>query len=134
MRFELNNAQRRNHARLYPERAFYDLYKTGKHARMATDLKAGDECVVATPAENGYVEFATYIFAFERKSEIPDEPGKEGRIFFGREVCSEFLSKDEAIRRYPTFFDVRGHFKQQSVITPSSSRQRPGGRQGSRTP
>src|SRR5947199_5059692 len=98
MRFYFNNARRRNHARLFPARAFFDLYRTGEQGTMATNIEPGDECIVATPAEHGYVEFTSYKFSHERTVDCPDEPGKEVRVLFGREVSSEMLPRTEAVK------------------------------------
>lgn len=51
---------------------------------------------------------------------MPDEPGTEVRVQFGKRLRSERLPKSEAakIEPYAVFFNVKGHFKRQSVIQP----------------
>jgi hypothetical protein len=44
-----NNCNMREHTRIYRSDAFYDLNPYGQQAGMATGLKRGEECVVATP-------------------------------------------------------------------------------------
>lgn len=117
-RFYFNNCRGRQHAMLYPEGAFYDLYQSGRQANMATDLKPGDECVVATPMQGGDIEFTWFSFTRERIMEMPDKRGTEIRVQFGRRLRSERLRKIEAVktRPYSVFFNVNGHFKRLSVI------------------
>jgi hypothetical protein len=119
----LNNCRRRDHAGIYERRdAFYDLYLTGRQGSMATDIRRGDECIVATPDENGDIEFVRYTFLHERV--IPDENNIPARVFFGKPTWSRTLSKADAARRapYSAFFNVNGHFKRPSVITPRRAR------------
>jgi hypothetical protein len=127
MHFYCNNARRRNHASVYSARAFFDLYTTGLHAAMATDIRPGDECIVATPAEPPDIEFRWYTFSHEQTMSIPDEPGRQGRVFFGTPIRSETLSRTDAIARapYSVFFNVDGHFKRRSVIRPQEKSNGP---------
>lgn len=119
-RFYFNNCRARNHAVLYPAGAFYDLYRFGRQANMATGLRPGDECVVATPAEGGDIDFTWFSFTHEGIMEMPDEPGTKVRVQFGKRIRSEYLPKAEAARSdlYSVFFNVKGHFKRPSVIQP----------------
>ena len=43
-----NNCRCRDHVGLFGATAFYDLNTTGLQAKMATSLKPGQECVVAS--------------------------------------------------------------------------------------
>ena len=117
-RFYFNNCRRRRHADLYPPGAFYDLNQIGRQVDMAGDLSPGDECVVATPREDGDIEFTWFSFTHERILEMPDKPGTEVRVQFGHRIRSECLSKSRASRTEPcsAFFNVNGHFKRPSVI------------------
>jgi hypothetical protein len=119
-RFFFNNCQRRRHAMLYPQGAFYDLNQFGRQVNMATDLSPGDECVVATPTEDGDIEFIWFSFTHERIMEMPDEPGSKVRVQFGERIRSECLPKSEtaSTEPYSAFFNVNGHFKRPSVIEP----------------
>jgi len=136
MRFYLNNAIARNHARLYPVGAFFDLHKTGRQGKMARDLQVGDECVVATPIARGDIEFSWFRFSHERELDIPDEPGGKGRVLFGTpmeppERLPKRLPKAIAAEAepYSVFFNTKGHFKRWSVIRPRDGRRRSKARQ-----
>ena len=113
----LNNCRRRDHCRLYGSNAFYDLNLTGLQARMATDIVAGNECVVATPTNgDDIIEFKWFRFSHEERR--PDENGVEVRVLFGDLIRSEHLDRAKATETepYSKFFNVKGDFKQQSVI------------------
>ncbi|MDE0034883.1 MAG: hypothetical protein OXU75_17390 [Deltaproteobacteria bacterium] len=112
----LNNCRRRDHFALYGPDAFYDLHSTGQHATMLRQLRAGDECVVATPACDNCIIFNWFAFRYEK--EIPDENGVKFRVFFGQYLRSEGLDKIKATKTEPygNFFDIIGRFKQRSVI------------------
>ena len=125
MCFFFNNCRTRNHAALYPAGAFYDLYRTGQQANMATDLKPRDKCVVATPADGGDINFSWFSFTHERVMDMPDELGTKVRVLFGKLIRSECLLKAEAAgcEPYSVFFNVNGHFKRPSVIHPKGGRR-----------
>ena len=113
----LNNCRRRNHAKLYGPNAFYDLDLAGRQAGMAIDVAAGDACVVAAPANgDNVIEFSWFRFSNEERR--PDEHGVEVRVLFGVFVGSEQLDRTTATETepYSRFFNVKGDFKQQSVI------------------
>jgi hypothetical protein len=124
-----NNCQARPHAQLYGAGAFYDLYQKGRQARMATDLRPGQHCCVATPTDNGDIEFGWYRFSHVRVMEMPDERGTFVRVFFGEWLGSEYLSRAEAIPSdpYACFFNVNGHFKRQVAIPPQGNCVAPAG-------
>ena len=113
-----NNCRCRDHAGLYGAGAFFDLNLVGGQADMATDLRPGDECVVAAPVEGGDVEFNWYAFTHERVMDTPDEPSTQVRVQSGTWLRSERLLKPAAATTapYSAFFDVNGHFKRRSVI------------------
>jgi len=84
---------------------------------MAPNLRPGEECVVATPDVEGKVVFDW--FTLSREERMPDpEDGLTVRVLFGNPLRSETLTKPEAIasEQYSKFFNVKGHFKQLSVI------------------
>ena len=125
-----NNCRSRDHVRLYGSGAFYDLSTTGSHATKATDLRLGQQCVVATTAPGNRVAFNWYYFRRER---IQRANGRPFRVFFGKFFTSETFSKADAARkrRYSAFFDVNGNFKRQSVISGVvPQNERPVARQG----
>lgn len=111
-----NNCQRRDHVGLFGQGAFFDLGTTGRQGSQATGLQVGQSCVVATTTPGGSVEFNWYLFRKERT--LRDEHGAPDRVFFGKFVASESLSKHEAARneQYSIFFDRNGNFKQGSVF------------------
>jgi hypothetical protein len=125
MRIFFNNCRARNHAALFPAGAVYDLYLTGRQANMATDLKSGDECVVATPVVGGDIDFSWFSFTHERVMDMPDKPGTKVRVLFGKLIRSECFPKAEATESelYSVLFNVNGHFKRSSVIQPKGSRR-----------
>jgi hypothetical protein len=119
----LNNCNGRPFTRWYGPDAFYDLRLDGKQARMATGLKSGQECLVATRADSDSansdsIEFTWFSFSHEKVMEIPNQPGVAFRVFFGARVRSENLSKAiaAATEPYSKFFNIKGEFKQRSVI------------------
>jgi hypothetical protein len=113
-----NNCCARDHVGIYGGTAFYDLGCTGRQGKMATDLKRGEECVVATPDENGDIEFVW--FSFTHETNRPDENGIPSRVQCGKRLRSEILSKRRAAKTepYSVFFNINGHFKRPSVIRP----------------
>lgn len=119
-----NNCRGRDHASLFGTGAFYDLNRHGRQAKMATNLRQGDECVVATPDADGHILFGW--FAFTHETIMPAEDGVGVRVMFGEWLRSERLTRDDAIATepYSVFFNVNGHFKRPSVIRPR--RRRPG--------
>ena len=85
---------------------------------MATNLQLGEECVVATPAEDDDIMFGWFRFTHE--AVMPAEDGVGVRVLFGEFLRSETLCRDEAIATepYSVFFNVNGHFKRPSVVRP----------------
>lgn len=118
MRFFFNNSRCREHGRLYGADAFYDLNLTGKQATMATDVKPGDQCIVATPIRDGMIEFGWFSFAHAQVLPLPEEPGSSVLVFFGNRLRTETLSKADAVHTepYSVYFNVNGDFKRPSVV------------------
>ena len=118
MQLLLNNCRRRDHYRLYGSNAYYDLNLSGRQGRMATDVVAGNQCVVATPTngDDDVIEFKWFRFSHEER--LPDENGVEVRVLFGDLIRSEHLNRAKATNTepYSKFFNVQGYFKRQSVI------------------
>jgi hypothetical protein len=114
----MNNCRCRDHVGLFGANAFYDLNTTGLQARMATGLKPGQECVVASYDENGGVVFNWHTLSKESIEPDPDEPRTNVRVFRGKLIKSERLSKGKAAKTkpYSVFFNVRGDFKRPSVV------------------
>ena len=86
-----NNCRARDHAGIYGGNGFYDLNRTGKQAEMATDLKRGEECVVATPKDDGDIEFVWFSFSHEKV--MRDENGVATRVQFGKRLHAQTLSE-----------------------------------------
>ena len=127
-----NNCQNREHERLFGRGAFYDLNVTGVQAMQAVGLQAGQDCVVATTAPDNRVIFTWYSFFRERLlcEHGNDSDSTRYRVFFGDPLLAETFSKEDAAAhpRYSAFFNVKGHFKQQSTILASIPHgQRPTG-------
>jgi hypothetical protein len=96
--------------------AFYDLRTEGIQATQATDLSVGQECVVASQTKDGQVTFNWYTF--QREAIILGKDGTSYRVFFGKHIKIETLSKQAAAQNnlYSIFFTKKGYFKRQSVI------------------
>ncbi len=113
-----NNCRCRPHTEIYRGSAFYDLNPYGQQAEMAVGLKRGEECVVATPNEDGDIDFVWFSFAQEVR--MPDENGNSSRVFIGKQLRAETLPKAKAARNKPYAvyfnFNRNGHFKRRSVI------------------
>jgi hypothetical protein len=124
-----NNCHSRPHADLFGPTAFYDLMTSGKQAAMATDLQPGQHCCVATPTENGDIEFGWFCFSHERCMRDPNDPNTTVRVFFGDWLGSETLPRAGAIEAesYTHFFNVNGHFKRPSAIPPTGQCVAPAG-------
>lgn len=117
MTVNFNNCRCRDHASLYGKGAFYDLNTTGLQAAMATDLTPGEKCVVAS-YDDGSVVFTWFTFSNETLEPDPEDPKTMVRVFYGKPIKSERLSKTKAAKTkpYSVFFNVRGDFKRPSVI------------------
>ena len=112
-----NNCKGRKHSELYGDGAFYDLDRTGRYATVPNDLRKGDVCVVATPESSCVIDFSW--FAFSNEQVLPDEDGTNCSVLFGERIRSEKLPKIKAAETepYSVFFNVKGDFKRQSVIS-----------------
>jgi len=126
-----NNCKNRDHERLFGRGAFYDLNLTGIQGTQAVGLRPGQECVVATMAPDNRVIFTWFSFLRERRlRENGSTDRTRYRVFFGDAVLAETFSKEVGAThpRYRAFFNVKGHFKQQSSILASvPDDQRPTG-------
>jgi len=113
-----NNCHNRPHEEMYGAGAFFDLDTTGHQATLANNLPAGEQCIVASVAADGRINFDWYRFSRERVK--PDEKGQRARVFFGEPIKSETLSRRAAMRDslYSRFFDKLGRFKQRSALNP----------------
>ncbi|RME52977.1 hypothetical protein D6783_03230, partial [Candidatus Woesearchaeota archaeon] len=112
----LNNCHGREHTKLYGKNAFYDLYTTGYQANMATDLRVGQVCIVASKSSADDLTFSWY--SFEKEELLKDNDNTTCRVFFGSHIRSETMPKSEALRHrdYSEFFDKNGNFIRRSVI------------------
>jgi hypothetical protein len=114
----MNNCRRRNHVWHFGRGAFFDLFREGKQAEMATDITPGDKCIVATQdQERRTVTFAWFKLSHEKN--MVDKHGLTCRVFFGKQTKSEAMPKQTAAKSslFSAFFDKRGRFKQISVIS-----------------
>ena len=78
--------------------------------------------MVATTAPDDRVTFTWYSFLKERRlRQRGSENRTRYRVFFGDALYAETLTKKAAAAhsRYRAFFNVRGHFKQQSTVSAS---------------
>lgn len=107
-----NNSQRKNHAELYGNGAFFDLWATDVRV---SHLSSGQQCIVATPDKHNEITFNWFSFKDEQTEEYQGQPC---RVFYGTFVKSDIYSKAEAARRepYKTFFDKNGNFKRPAAI------------------
>jgi hypothetical protein len=126
MRVFFNNCRCRDHVRLYGPTAFFDLLTTGKQAEMTPNVKAGDECVVATYHPDGGVTFSWYSLSHDSVQRDPEEAHSKVRVYFGKLLKSERLPKARAAKTepYSVFFNVLGNFKRPSVIKVKAGRGR----------
>ena len=123
-----NNCKGRDHCTIYGGGAFFDLNVAGPQSKQALNLPVGQECVVASYADDRRIVFNWYALA--RETIQPDEKNADCRVFFGDLLSTETLQKSKAARaeRYKAFFDVNGHFKRPSVIRGDvADRHRPRG-------
>ena len=114
-----NNCRGREHIKEYGDKAaFYDLNLDGRQATMATDIRPGDICIVATPDFSGNVTFKWHKLSATRI--LADKSGIRGRVFHGKCIRSITLRREEATSTepYSIYFNVNGHFKRPSVIEP----------------
>jgi hypothetical protein len=111
-----NNCHGDDYAEIYGIGAFYDLKTVGIQATKATNLSVGQQCIVATPVRGDLIVFRW--FSFLRETVMPDKNGEPCRVFFGKYLKSDTLSKSAAVRHdhYSVYFNKNGHFKRQSVI------------------
>ena len=114
-----NNCCGRDHVDVYDcETAFFDLNTTGRQSNQATDLAAGQKCVVLQePRASGELRFDTYKLVEERI--MTDKySGQDARVFCGEHIGSDTLARSEALAHetYSAFFDVIERVKQTSAI------------------
>ena len=113
----MNNCRQRDHRTIYAnDDAFYDLATIGPQAEQATNIRAGDTCVVATLADEvGQITFTSFLFV--REDIRRDTTGTLQRVLFGTKMESDTISKTGASQGiYSAFFNKSGQFKRQSVI------------------
>jgi hypothetical protein len=112
------NSHNRDHKNLYGPDAFYDLDNHGHQAGLATDLLSGDTCAVISYADKNrnVVQISWYKFLKERSAY--DEKGMVCRVFDGVLQKTESLLKTDAAKdpKLARFFNIKGHFKQFSVM------------------
>ena len=111
-----NNCHGRDYKLIYGSGVFFDLNTVGIQATKATDLSAGQQCIVVAPGAEGQIVFSW--FSFLREDQKPDENGNPCRVLYGDFIKSLTLLKKVAAHdnQFSAFFDKNGHFKRQSVI------------------
>jgi uracil-DNA glycosylase len=112
----LNNSVGKNHAYLYGENAFFDLWPTDRQACHARDLKVGQTCIVAQPESYGDVSFSWFEFSRREDGQYEEKPCW---VFYGDLIKPPVkLQKAVAARTepYSIFFNVDRHFKRQNVL------------------
>jgi len=113
----MNNCRGRDHVRHFGPHAFFDLLREGRQAEMATEIGAGDVCIVATQdRQRTTITFAWFKLLHEKK--MLDKDGVPCRVFFGKQTRSEAMAKKKGAKAplYSAYFNKRGHFKQRSVV------------------
>ena len=110
-----NNCRGYDHAGIYGPDAFFDLKTEGYQKNKAKNLDVGQQCIVATPADDGQIVFSWHSFLYEA---IRSYEGKDYRVFFGKFIKSHTLSKVDAAHDsfYSIFFKKNGDFKNHSVF------------------
>lgn len=112
-----NNCGNRKHQEIYGADAFYDLNTVGGQAKMATNLRPGDICIVASyeDKKKTIVKMSWYKFLSDRLAD--DNSGTLCRVLCGEFQESEIILKTEAAKdeRYSSFFTKAGSFKRPSV-------------------
>jgi hypothetical protein len=112
-----NNCRGYDHAKDYHDEpgAFFDLKTVGYQTNKANNLSVGQQCIVATPADDGQIVFSWYSFLREKKKPYG---GKDYRVFFGKFIKSDTLSKADAAHDslYSIFFKKNGDFKNHAVF------------------
>ena len=103
---------------------FYDLNTYEPEVSEAANLQPGQECIVATvskadraklPLPNRSVKFAKFVF--EQELRLRDLKGKVCRVLCGKHIETIATHRQGiAPKRFPMFFDKRGHFLQRSTI------------------
>lgn len=119
-----NNCHGRNHVEHYGATAFFDLNTTGRQAKMASNLRKGDMCVVASYDLDcpGNVKFEWFEFHRESLEPDPDDRKRKLRVFHGSRLqvktkaISMQKSKAARSKQYGRFFNRNGHFKRPSVV------------------
>ena len=119
MRAFMNNINGRRHENIYGQGAFFDLDLTDGQAKMIPAMIPEMECIVASYGDKlkSTVVFTTHVFLREAKC-ASERPGETCRVFFGRLIKTERMSKMDAKvdPRYAPFFNKLGHFKQPSAF------------------
>lgn len=116
MLYYLNNWQGLNHAKMYGEDAFFDLWTYGIEDKRAKELLAGDFFLVLSRGEGDKVVVGTFTLVRVRSGTNPEN--KNVWILEGKFAGEEALTKAEAAahERYGKFFNKNGHVNQWSIL------------------
>jgi hypothetical protein len=76
------------------------------------------ECVVASRAPGGLIQFDWYTYSEEKLMLAPDQGSRKLRVFFGVHKRTERYpqAKAAASKPYSIFFTIAGNFKRHSVL------------------
>jgi hypothetical protein len=112
-----NNCRGRDHAVIFGQGAFFDLGVGANQSKHLKQLQIGQECVVASYAEDGRIVFKWY--ALTRETIQDNEHFIPCHVFYGDLLSTETLEKSAAAdtEEYGAFFNVNGHFKRPSVLS-----------------
>lgn len=106
----LNNCEGKDHAELYGDDAFFDLYIEDRQPKK---LVPKHDCVVATRTKDGQITFSWFSFSHRSKNLFA---GRDCKIFHGnltRKLGP--YSQAEAAKVVPTFFTKNGDFKRWKI-------------------
>ena len=112
------NCDNRKHQEIFSNEAFFDLDTTGHQALLATELLPGDICIVISYEDKKKTKVKVSWYKFLHEQRMDDNKGNPFRVLCGEFQKSEVMLKtDAAINiKLSRFFNVKGHFKQQSVV------------------
>jgi hypothetical protein len=134
------NIRNRQHTEIFEARAFFDLEIDGNQGNIikevlkegsqvlfsnGKELSKGDRCSVfyyhtsTGPVIERVVIIKTFVFEIlQEMSENGRGSGTRQRVFIGDIEKEEKLSREDAINRCPRAFNVKGNFKQLSLVFP----------------
>ena len=115
MDYLCNNRKNQPHEKIYGAGAFYDIYTYDRQPVWADQFVLGESCIVLSEPTPGRIAFNWYKFAHEKRGRYD---GKPTRVFFGKRIKSENLSRADAMTDplYSKFFAENGRLKRQNLL------------------